>query len=284
MTIRENALGPEHPSVAAGLNNLAGLYLEAGRSEEAFKIFKEQDTPEGMGRYHLSKRNYQEAEKEFLRALKGTEEPHFLIANYTGLGLSYEGQGDYLKAKEYFEKGIEIIEGQWATLSAEAKRSFLAGQVGAGFSRLEPYEGMVRVLLKEKGSNYQRKALYYVERVKSRRFLEILATRPLKGRTKEDRSVLEKEKGYQQDLFVLRKRIEVMEQLGDKAPEGELKTLEKELKKKAAEYEDFITRVKLKDLELASLISVVEPEVDKIQSLLDKETTLLEYYTAKDTL
>ncbi len=35
LAIREKALGPEHPRVATGLNNLASLYRDQGRYDEA---------------------------------------------------------------------------------------------------------------------------------------------------------------------------------------------------------------------------------------------------------
>lgn len=287
LAIREKVLGPEHPQVATSLNNLALLYLEAGRMEEAFKIFKKQDAAWGLGRYYLAKGDYKEAERQFLRSLKWDERSgrlEFLIADYLGLGLSCEGKGGYGRAREYFQQAIDLIEGQWKTLSLSARQGFLSGKVGAGFSRLEPYEGMVRVILQEKKKGYQREALLYAERVKSRTFLEMLAARPVKGKGKEDQEVLNKERKFQQDMAGLRKRISVLEGPGSKAPKGERGSLEKELERAASEYERFLKEIKLKDLELASLISVEAIPIERIQSLLDPDTTLLEYYTARDRL
>jgi len=36
----EKALGPEHPSVAVGLNNLAGLYQDQGKYAEAEPLYQ----------------------------------------------------------------------------------------------------------------------------------------------------------------------------------------------------------------------------------------------------
>jgi CHAT domain-containing protein len=49
------------------------------------------------------------------------------------------------------------------------------------------------------------------------------------------------------------------------------------------EYERFIDGVKLKDSELASLITVEIAPVDKIQSLLDSSFTLLEYFMTSES-
>jgi len=287
LAIFEKALGPEHPYVATSLNNLAGLYLEDGRLKQAYEIFKRRNSPLGLGRYHLIKREYKNAEMEFLRSLKRskkTGELKFLIASYIGLGLSYEGQKDYKKAKEYFLKAIDLISKQWISLSLSARQNFLSGRVGAGFSRLEPYEGMVRVILKERKEGYEKEALLFAERVKSRTLLEMLAAKGVRGKGKRDREILKRDRKFQQEILALKKRISVLEGLGPKAPKGEKERLEKELNKVASEYEVFIKDVKLKDSELASLITVETIPIERIQSLLDPDTSLLEYYTAKDRL
>ena len=41
LTIREKALGPDHPNVAVSLNNLAGLYQTQGRYAEAEPLYKQ---------------------------------------------------------------------------------------------------------------------------------------------------------------------------------------------------------------------------------------------------
>ena len=286
LAIWKKALGTEHPNVATSLNNLAGLYLEDGRLKEAFKIFKHQRSARGLGRYYLIKRDYRVAEDEFLRSLKREERtglPKYLIPDYIGLGLCYEGQRDYRKAREYFGKAIDLIEKQWASLSLSARQNFLAGKVGAGFSRLEAFDGMVRVILKEKKEGYAKDALLYAERVKSRTFLEMLATRGARGKGKEDSSILDKDRRFQQEILTLKKRVSVLEGLAARAPEGDKKRVEDELEKVASMYESFIKEVKLKDAELASLISVEAMPVKKVQSLLDPDTSLLEYYSTQDT-
>ena len=40
MAITEKALGPEHPTTATRLNNLAGLYWNTGRRAEAEPLFE----------------------------------------------------------------------------------------------------------------------------------------------------------------------------------------------------------------------------------------------------
>jgi len=285
LAIYEKALGSDHPRVTTGLNNLAFLYLADGKTGKAINIFKKQGTREGIGACYLAKSNYSNAEKEFQRSLRHAQKTgrkKFIIAAHIGLGLSYEGLGDFPQAKRHFKEAIDLIEAQWQTLGLSARKTFLAGEVGGNFSRLDAYEGMVRVIIKEKKKGYQKEALLYAERVKSRTLLEMLAARGAKGVGKKGREVLARDRRFQQEIAMLRKRVSIITDLGSKAPKGEKGRVEQALNKTLQDYERFINEVKLKDTELASLITVEATPVEKIQSLLDPSTTVLEYFTTKD--
>ena len=280
--------------------NMCNTYLEQGRFKEASEVFQRLNeyykaNPDirfniTFGRYYLRTGDYRKAKEKFADTIEREEAremfaAHFLFSGYVGLGLSYEGLRDYPKAMECFQKGIDLTEKQRGALGEAERERYLEAKVGF-FLRLEPYNGMIRVLIKEKGKDYPKNSFFFAERGKSRVFLEMLATRGLKGKgkTEEDKTILEKEKEYQQELRVLRKRMEVLENLGTKAPQEDFLQLKKELENKETEFERFIKEVKLKNSELASLISVSPTPVEKIQSLLDQNTTLLEYYNTEDTL
>jgi CHAT domain-containing protein/Tfp pilus assembly protein PilF len=268
--------------------NIGDIYMEQGKLREAFDVFQKINDPIRLGRYYLRIGDFKKAEEAFALSLKADEarempEAGPLLANCIGLALSNEGLKDYPKAIGYFQRGIELIEKQRGSLGRAERERFLESKVW-GFPRLEIYNGMIRAIIKGKGRDYQQTSLFYAERAKSKTFLEMLATRGLRGKTGEDKTILEKEKGYQQELLVLRKRIEVLEGLGPKAPQGELPQLKKELEKRETEFERFIKEVKQQNSELASLISVSPTPIEKIQSLLDQNITLLEYYTTEDTL
>ncbi|MFH1077427.1 MAG: tetratricopeptide repeat protein, partial [Pseudomonadota bacterium] len=285
LAICEKALGPEHPDVAISLNSLAMLYLADGKASDAFKIFKKQDSPIGLGACYLARSDYKKAKQEFQRSLEYTQKlgaKEFIITDHIGLGLSYEGMGDFPRAERHFKEAIDIIEVQWQTLPLSARKSFLAGQVGANFSRLDAYEGMVRVIIKEKKPSYEKAALLYAERVKSRTLLEMLAAKGAKGVSKNDQEILGKDRKFQQEIAMLRKRQDILTGLGSKAPKGEKETVDKTLNMTRKDYEQFINEVKLQDAELASLITVEDTPVEKIQSLLDPSTTILEYFTTMD--
>ena len=285
LAIYEKTLSPDHQYVTIVNEHLSSLYLLEGRIDEAFKWFKRKDVPQGLGKCYLVRREYKKALKEYQRSLNRTSkltQNRFIIVDHIGLALSYEGLGAYARARKSFKNAIDIIEVQWYTLSLSARKTFMAGRVGANFTRLDAYEGMVRVIIKEKKSRYQKEALLYAESVKSRTFLEILAAKGAKGTGKTDQEILKKDRRFQMDITVKKKRIAKLEELGAKAPKGDKEQVEKELNKILQDYEQFINEVKLQDTELASLVTVQTTPVEKIQALLDPSTTLLEYFTTKD--
>jgi CHAT domain-containing protein/Tfp pilus assembly protein PilF len=285
LEINEKAFGKAHPDVATCTSNLAFLYLETGRLDEAYRVFKDDTTGMGLGSYYLAKKEYAEAEKQFQKALdidlnKEIKIPRWIITDHIGLGRSLEGQSRYKEAKEQYRQAIELIESHWRTLNASGRRNFLSGEAGADFKRLDAYDGMVRVLLKEKGAGSDQKALQYAERVKSRLFLEQLAARGAEGSRAQDKAVLAKDRELHQEVAGLRARLTRLGELGNRAPTGELSKVSTAFNKAAARYEEFINQEKMKGGEVASLIDVPAFDAGKLQKMLDADTAVLEYYTA----
>ncbi|MEW6600673.1 MAG: CHAT domain-containing protein [Nitrospirota bacterium] len=272
---------------AAEEANVGDVYLEQRRYQEAYKIFKRLNYPIRLGKYYIATGDYRNAEEMFSRSLKKNtrDMPNadFLLADYIGLGLSHEGLKDYTKAKEYFLKGIEMIERQRSLLGGAKRRIFLEGKV-MGFARIEPYDGMVRVIIKGKERDSVRESFYYAERAKSRIFLEMLASKSIRGKSGRDEAVVEKDKLYQQRLLELKRKMEVIERLESKGPGEQFRRLREEFEKTREEYDGFIKDVKLQNPELASLISVEPVSAEKVQALLDRDITLLEYYSTKNAL
>ena len=96
---------------------MGDVLLEQGQLKEAYEVFQRLNETIGPGRYYLRMGDFKKAEDAFARSLRVSEarempDPELLLANYIGLGLSYEGLKDYPKAKGYFQKGIDLIEKQ----------------------------------------------------------------------------------------------------------------------------------------------------------------------------
>jgi CHAT domain-containing protein/tetratricopeptide (TPR) repeat protein len=289
LEIREKMFRKNHPNVAMSRNNLALLLLDSGKWEEAYEIFSRQNSKSGLGKCHLVKKGFEEAARLFSLSLEKVNKrnPRPVIGLQIGLGLSYEGMGEYAKSGEHFRGAIEVIEAEWKTLDPEAKKEFLNAKVDLGFSRLEAYEGLARVLLKLGDKESMGEALRVSERVKSRVLLEMLATREVRGKTPEDEALLRQDREHQRGLMEVRKRIEIlgeMRQMDQEVPRGEVDRLQSILGQKEKTYGKFIEEVKLKNSELSSLISVDPPPYSQIQSLLDPDVDLLEYYTTKEKI
>ncbi len=89
LAIREKALGPEHPDVATGLNNLAALYEAQGEYGKAEPLYK---------------RSLAIVEKTL-----GPEHPH-LATVLNNLALVYQAQGRYAKAEPLYKRSLAIRE------------------------------------------------------------------------------------------------------------------------------------------------------------------------------
>ncbi|MCD4676237.1 MAG: CHAT domain-containing protein, partial [Desulfobacula sp.] len=185
---------------------------------------------------------------------------------HLGIALSYEGLGDSENAIHHFTKAIAIFESQWVLLGYSRRKNFLIGDIGLGFKRIDAYEGIIRVIIKQKNMGYEKRAFLHIEKLKSRTFLEMLTAKDSKGFAKEDNAIFTKDRWFQRQLSLLQHKANA-------------KNLLKETLK---EYEQFINEIKIKNIELASLLAVEVTSIEKIQSMIDEATTVLEYFVAQD--
>ena len=131
LSIREKMLDPEHPDVAAGLNNLALLYRAQGRYAEAEPLYKRALAIGEMvfGPEHLDfamvlnnlatlyreQGRYAQAEPLYKRALAivekilGPEHPD-IATDLNNLALLYHAQGRYAEAEPLFKRALAIGE------------------------------------------------------------------------------------------------------------------------------------------------------------------------------
>jgi len=131
LTIVEKALGPDHPGVATGLNNLAGLYESLGDYAKAEPLYKRAfaitekafgpDDPRvanslnNLALLYESLGDYAKAEPLYQRALAIDEKAHGSdhpdVANsLNNLALLYESLGDYAKAEPLYKRALAITE------------------------------------------------------------------------------------------------------------------------------------------------------------------------------
>lgn len=132
LELREKALGPEHPMIAANLNNLASLYRNKGAYAKAESLHHRARTiwektlgPEdpnvaislnNLGiLYQKNKGDYAKAEQSYQRALAingkalGPEHPNVAI-NLHNLADLYHDRGDYVNAESVYRRVLAIRE------------------------------------------------------------------------------------------------------------------------------------------------------------------------------
>jgi len=131
LTIRQKALGPEHPDVATSLNNLAELYHNQGKYQQAEPLFQQALTirQKALGPEHphvatslndlavlyQDQGKYQQAEPLFQQALTirqkalGPEHPDVATSLNNLAGL-YQDQGKYQQAEPLFQQALTILQ------------------------------------------------------------------------------------------------------------------------------------------------------------------------------
>jgi CHAT domain-containing protein/Tfp pilus assembly protein PilF len=193
LAIQERQLGPNHPSVAATLNNLAVLLAGRGRYADAEPMHKRAlaIAEKSLGPNHLDtaamltalaitydrqSRNG-DAEALYARAVEIAREarvPRNLLINASSLGYSLARRGRLREALPYYREAVDALDalyGQTRGLSEESRQAFL-GQ----FAYV--YRELVRILValhaQSAGAGYDREALAVASRSQSRVFSEML--------------------------------------------------------------------------------------------------------------
>ena len=165
-----------------------------------------------------------------------------------------EKEGRRGEAIRFYEKAVEVIEQQRATISVEAGKIGFVGDKQAVYARLI-------TLLVEDGQ--QAKAFEYVERSKSRALVDLLAGKKdfvvrETGREEQVRQALAAADRSEAELLALDKN------LNKSRTRGIAIRAKEDLQKEAPE--------------LASLVSVAATPASEIRSFLARGETLVEYY------
>ena len=153
--------------------NIGDIYLETGRMDKAKEIYERLGHSIRLGRLCLVKKEYARSIEYFHKSLKHAlknRDADLLFADYTGLGLSYEGVKDYEKAREFFLSAVELMEEMRDSLTPSQRASFFAAKTW--FSRLEPYEGLIRILNQLKQADL---SFHYAEYTRARVLAESIA-------------------------------------------------------------------------------------------------------------
>jgi len=192
-----------------------------------------------------------------------------MVDYFLDLGKAYQSIGLKEKALAHYEEAINIVERQRSTIFTEQQRiSFFS-------AKQELYERIIDIFV---SLNRADQAIEYVERAKSRAFVDVLGSSHLQLKNKNlteqyEKSILTR---VDMDATVSGKGVGVdqVNNIIEKAQRSIILIGKKEVSPETT----------AQDLELLSLSSVQTLNANEIKNLLDADTALLEYYTSKDKL
>jgi len=189
--------------------------------------------------------------------------------------LTQSGQTE--SAFQDYQKAVDIVEKQRSELKVAAfQQGFLD-------DKMDLYSDAVRLLV---DMNQPDRAFDFVERAKSRNFIDLLGNQKpamKKGRdallASEQASRNAVQEAQDRLVDLLRKKSEWTQKDQD-----EKQHWESELNQRRKSYGDLLASIQSESPELASFVSVDPYKVSQIQSLLPDSTALIEYYLSTDEL
>jgi len=271
-------------AMAYDLKNQAMTHLWMNKPEKAVPLFTTAlDMARGIGnQINVAKilvgyaeslermEQLQESENRYKEALSLSQDMYLRETQWRalyGLGRLSLTRGDRPKARGFLSRSIEVIEETRAEIKLEQlKDGFIHGKMSV-------YETLVSVLV-EMGNPGE--AFNVAERSRARNLIDLLGNQrlTLKGAIEQERYDEQKR---------LTSRIREYEALVAQAKtEAERRTYEKGLTRTTDAYTDLMLRIQAENPELASLISVNPLDVKKIQSLIEPEVALLNFYVVPD--
>lgn len=267
----------EHKRVSWGIEaDMADIYLELGRMEEAEKEFRRIGNTTWLGRFYLVKKDYKTAIDYFNSTLDAhlqSRNSEHLFAAFVGIGDAHMGLKNPADALKYYEKAVTLSEQQRESLGENERAMFFATQL-FGFNRTEPYEGMVAALLE---TGRREEAFFYSEGLKARVLIEAIS----RGNRTKIAGIPEKyrddERKYIKEIRNIRKN---MDKLYRSKNMDSFYKKEKELKKAKQRQEEFLDKL---SATYPEYVSVNYPRPIKSSALrLQRKELLIEFEVTKD--
>jgi len=254
--------------------------------QKAIQVFKQRDKflsqrrcYLGLGECYIRLNRIGEAKVSFETALAigvKASDPTVQWQSHSWLGRIAEKEEDYSGAFEHYEKSIRIIETMRAQYTDPTIKALFMKD------KIKVYERMIQLLYKMQRAP---EALHYLERARARVMLEMLAGKAFSSKNREENELLIQERTLRRQIEELSMREE---RIGLEGPEGlegeslEGKEIAKSLNNKVellrAKYKTILERIERLNPELASLITINPLKASEIQSLLEGDTALLEYF------
>ena len=238
------------------------------KGDEAVYFLKLAKTHKKMGHLALASKNLSQA----INLARKISSHEVLWQGLYQKGLLLESQAKQKEALKSYADAISVIEQVRGRLSKEEYR------LGYMANKMDVYEHAVLLAYKTKKKS---DAFTYVQKAKSRVFLDLLGTRMVAYRD-EDKKLAEKEHLLQVKINALLERVGEEESKPKRLQSGKLKGWKEELQKALKEHADVLAEIKRTNPRLASLTTVHTVEVSDIQKVLYPDEVFLEYFITDD--
>ncbi len=231
-----------------------------------------------LGKAYLDLQRDREAKRAFESAIEiavRASDPQPQWSAHRWLGVMAEREGDQQKAFEHYAKGISIIE----TLRAKYRDPSLKTLFMKDKTQL--YERMIQLLYHMKRFP---EAFHYLERLRARVMLDMLAEKALVSKNREENELLIQERR-------LRRQIEEAflrgERVGSETPSESIEGGSEsqggenpfsEMERLQSQYRALLERIEKRNHELASLLAINPLKANEVQSLLDPDTVMIQYF------
>ena len=269
---------------------LGDLYEKKGDKEQAFiciekavELAEKAGKPVNIiraygcaGKVYFNTGDFEKALKCHSKALTLAEDMHdplFLWECYFYTGKTYEKLGNNQEALKAYGNAIDIIE--------HTRQEFKVEDLKSDFmqDKTEVYEHMIDLLIKMKR---EKDAFNYNEKARARAFLDLLANQKISRHgVKEEVIKKEEELKRRMESFSRDIRQEKGKPLMAQRNNFILETDEK-IKSLKREYEELLEEIKLENPEYMSFISVNPLTAEEIQSLIDRDTAIIEYFLGEN--
>ena len=194
-----------------------------------------------------------------------------VLSNLAGF---YEGQENSTAAINYYQQSIAITESIQGEIQLEELKSPFASE------RIDPYFRLINLL----GAQGDFTAAFnYAERAKARAFLDQIANGRIDFRAGVDAQLLQQEQDLNNQMAeTQRQLIALRSQPQDQWDTATIAETDARLTALQQDYASLLIQIKLQSPATASLVTVDVAPLEEIQSLLEPETTLVEYFVTGD--
>ncbi|MCL4298813.1 MAG: CHAT domain-containing protein [Anaerolineae bacterium] len=236
---------------ATTLNSIGKVYQALGQNEEAFES------------YQLALSIFHEI---------GMLREEWVVL--TNIGIFHEILGNTEQAIVFLKQAIDVIESIQGEIKVdEFKVSFATGHIAV-------YERLINLLWQ---AGHFEESFSYVERSRSRAFLDQQANGRIDYRAGANVALLEQEQTLRYEVAARRAQlITLRSHLSGDWNQEAINSVEMELTMLEEEYAKLMRELKIQSPEVASLISVEIASLTEVQSWLDNNTALIEYFMTEE--